>query len=134
MTSLPSTGSTSLAMRKLLARIERHTHRFVSWIQKLMVLVIRECCYNFKKKKKCYVHFTQLSRTLVSLNKMVYKKKTINKVTTVTRDKNGQNETIYLSAFTCHTRKLACKMQPTFNIMTDLSTTSKKKKSTTYVL
>lgn len=59
---------------------------------------------------------------------MVYKKKTINKVTTVTRDKNGQNETIYLSAFTWHTRKLACKMQPTFNIMTDLSTSKKKKK------
>lgn len=58
---------------------------------------------------------------------MVYKKKTINKVTTVTRDKNGQNETIYLSAFTWHTRKLACKMQPTFNIMTDLSTSKKKK-------
>lgn len=86
----------------------------------------------FQKKKKCYVHFTQLSHTTVSLNKMVYKKKTINKVTTVTRDKNGQNETIYPSAFTCHTRKLACKMQPTFNIMTDLSTTLKK--NTTYVL
>lgn len=62
-----------------MARIELHTPFPVSSIQKLIVLMIRECCYNFKKTAMYTLHFSQLSHTLVSLEKTAYKNKKDNK-------------------------------------------------------